>query len=186
MQASCKQKIGNMHIPSQSFNSVSPALETGIAKFLNWRGGSSVAIFCQLFQMGLFVCCARHFVLSRGNSRNSWLLVNNYLKHLSGTCTYSMGFTTMCVVFTLRRNGPSFAHLDLNPDPSFLAHPSRRLKCAFLIKICPLSVVVVVVVVIVVVNFSHFPSPPDPMGQFQPNLAQSILGWRGLPFSKGR
>mmetsp|Transcript_16179 Transcript_16179/g.27878 ORF Transcript_16179/g.27878 Transcript_16179/m.27878 type:complete len:231 (-) Transcript_16179:78-770(-) len=56
---------------SQSFNSVSPALETGIAKFLNWRGGSSIAIFCQLFQMGLFVCCARHFVLSRRNSRNS-------------------------------------------------------------------------------------------------------------------
>ena len=114
MQASCKQTIENMYIPSQSFNSVSPALETGIAKFLNWRGGSFKAIFCQLFQMGLFVCCARHFVLSRGNSRNSWLLVNNYLKHLSGTCTYSMWFTTMCVVFTLRRNGLSFAHLDLN------------------------------------------------------------------------
>ena len=38
---------------------------------------------------------------------------------------------------------------------SFLAHLSRRLKCSFLIKICPLSVVVAVVVV-VVVNFSHF------------------------------
>ena len=32
----------------------------------------------------------------------------------------------------------------------FIAHLSRRLKWAFLIKICPLSVVVVVV------NFSHF------------------------------
>ena len=35
----------------------------------------------------------------------------------------------------------------------FSAHLSRRLKWAFLIKICPLSVVVVVVVFI---NFSHF------------------------------
>ena len=35
----------------------------------------------------------------------------------------------------------------------FLDHLSRRLKWDFLIKICPLSVVVVVVVV---VNFSHF------------------------------
>ena len=41
---------------------------------------------------------------------------------------------------------------------SFLAHLSQRLKWAFLIKICPLSVVVVVVVVVVgvAVNFSHF------------------------------
>ena len=43
-----------------------------------------------------------------------------------------------------------------------LAHLSRRLKWAFLIKICPLSVVIVVIVVFVVVvgivgvNFSHF------------------------------
>ena len=35
-----------------------------------------------------------------------------------------------------------------------LAHKSQRLKWAFLIKICPLSVVIVVVVV-VVVTFSH-------------------------------
>ena len=123
----------------------------------------------------------------------------------------------------------------------FLAHLSRRLKWAFLIKICPLSVVVVVVVVVVavvvfvvVVNFSHFhlllqnhwanfnqiwhnaplvkgiqgcsnerthpfprgdnykkakincwikkTSSPEPLGQFQPNLAQSILGWRRFKF----
>ena len=40
----------------------------------------------------------------------------------------------------------------------FIAHLSLRLRGAFLIKICPLSVVVVVVVVVVevVVNFSHF------------------------------
>ena len=39
---------------------------------------------------------------------------------------------------------------------NFFAHLSQRLKWAFLIKICPLSVVVVVVVVGVVVNISHF------------------------------
>ena len=34
------------------------------------------------------------------------------------------------------------------------------------------------------VNFSHnfSSSSTEPLGQFQPNLAQSILGWRGLKF----
>ena len=58
---------------------------------------------------------------------------------------------------------------------NFLAHLSQRLKWAFLIKICLLSVVVFVVVV-VVVNFSHFHL------LLQNNLAQSILGWRGFKF----
>ena len=50
----------------------------------------------------------------------------------------------------------------------------------FLKEICPLSVVVVVV------NFLHFlSSSTDPLGQFQPNLAQNIMGWwRGLNFLK--
>ena len=38
---------------------------------------------------------------------------------------------------------------------TFLAHPSRKLNSAFLIKICPLCVIVIVVGV-VVENFSHF------------------------------
>ena len=63
------------------------------------------------------------------------------------------------------------------PMGLLLAHLSRRLKWAFLIKICPLSVVVVVVVVII---FSS--SSPEQLGQFQPNLAQCILGWRGFKF----
>ena len=50
-----------------------------------------------------------------------------------------------------------FCALGFKPthSPTFSAHLSRRLKCAFPIKICPLSVVVVVFVV-VVINFSHF------------------------------
>ena len=118
-----------------------------------------------------------------------------------------------------------------------LAHLTSRLKWAFLIKICQLSVVIVVVVVVVmvVINFSNFhlllqnhwanfnqtwhkaslgkgnsslfkwraqpfskntltkSSSPEPLGQFQPNLSQCVLGWRGiqvcsnegLPFYKG-
>ena len=30
--------------------------------------------------------------------------------------------------------------------------------------------------------FTFLSSSPEPLGQFQPNLAQSILGWRGLKF----
>ena len=111
----------------------------------------------------------------------------------------------------------------------FLAHLSKRLKWAFLITICPLSILIVVVVVVnIFISFSRttvpistklgikhpfvkgiqvysnegpcpFPrrdnyqivkyideilksSYPEPLGQFQPNLAQSILGWRGFKF----
>ena len=129
MQASCKQKIENMHIPSQSFNSVSPALETGIAKFLNWRGGSFKAIFCQLFQMGLFVCCARHFVLSRGNSRNSWLLVNNYLKHLSGTCTYVINHDVRRIYTT--KEWSLFCALGFKPSPFFFSSSEPKAQVRF-------------------------------------------------------
>ena len=129
MQASCKQKIENMHIPSQSFNSVSPALETGIAKFLNWRGGSSVAIFCQLFQMGFFVCCTRHFVLSRGSSRNSWLLVNNYLKHLSGTCTYVINHDVRRIYTT--KELLLFCALGFKPSPLFFSSSEPKAQVRF-------------------------------------------------------
>ena len=44
---------------------------------------------------------------------------------------------------------------------------------------------VVVVVVVVVVNFSYVSSfSPEPHGQFQPNLAQSILERRKLKFGQ--
>ena len=32
--------------------------------------------------------------------------------------------------------------------------------------------------------FTFSSSSPEPLGQFQPNLAQSILGWRGFKFSE--
>ena len=69
-----------------------------------------------------------------------------------------------------------------------LAHLSQRLKWAFLITICPLSVVVVVllvvgVVVIVVVNFSHCFFFSRTTGSISTKgLAQSILGWRRFKF----
>ena len=73
---------------------------------------------------------------------------------------------------------------------SFLAHLSRRLKWAFLIKICPLSVVVVVVV-----NFSHFHLLlQNHWANFNQTWHKAPLGkgdsslfkWRAPPFSKGR
>ena len=55
----------------------------------------------------------------------------------------------------------------------FLAHLCyKKLEWAFLIA-CHMSVCPSV-------NFSHFLFPPKPLGQFQPNLTQSILEWRGF------
>ena len=54
---------------------------------------------------------------------------------------------------------------------NMFSSPSQRLKWAFLIEICQLSVVLVVVV-----NFSNnSSSTPKQLGQIQPDLAQSIL-----------
>ena len=81
-------------------------------------------------------------------------------------------------------------------DETFLAHLSRRLKWAFLIKICPLSVVVVVVVVVVfVVNFSHFHlllqnhSANFKQTWHKTSLAKrdsNLFKWRALFISNGR
>ena len=64
----------------------------------------------------------------------------------------------------------------------FLAHLSRRLKWAFLIKICPLIVRRRCRRCRCRKLFIFSSSSPKPLGQFQPNLAQSILGWRGPKF----
>ena len=81
----------------------------------------------------------------------------------------------------------------------FLAHLSRRLKWAFLIKICWLSIIVVdivvCVVVIVVINFSHFHLLlQNHWVYFNITLHNASMGegdsslfkWRTLPFSKGK
>ena len=74
---------------------------------------------------------------------------------------------------------------------SFLAHLSQWLKWAFLIKICPLSVIVVVVVL----NFSHFHLLlRNHWANFNQTWHKAYLGkgdsilieWRPWPFSKGR
>ena len=60
-------------------------------------------------------------------------------------CVWTIAISKLKVVKQVIMNG------------AFLAHLNWRLKWAFLMKICPLSVVVIVVVfVFVVVNFSHF------------------------------
>ena len=77
---------------------------------------------------------------------------------------------------------------------SFLGHLSRRLMWAFLIKICPLSVVVFVVVG-VIVYFSHFHLLlQNNWANFNqtwhnPSLGEGDSGlfkWRALSLSKGR
>ena len=60
---------------------------------------------------------------------------------------------------------------------SFLAHLSWKLKWAFLITYCPSSVCLSVCKL-----FTFSSSSQELLGQFQPNLAQSILGWRGFKF----
>ena len=78
--------------------------------------------------------------------------------------------------------------------PMFLAHLSRRLKWAFLIKICLLSVIIVVVVlvVVVVVNFSHLHLLlQNHWASFNQTWHKASLcegdlfKWRAPPFSKG-
>ena len=62
----------------------------------------------------------------------------------------------------------------------FLAHLSWKLKWAFLITFRPSSVCLSVC--LSVCKLFTFSSSPELMGQFQRNLAQSILGWRGFKF----
>ena len=71
----------------------------------------------------------------------------------------------------------------------FLAHLSWKLKWAFLIAFRPSSVcpsvcpsVCLSVCPSVCKLFLFSTSSPEPLGQFQPNLAQNILGWRGFKF----
>ena len=72
----------------------------------------------------------------------------------------------------------------------FLAHLSRRLMWAFLMKICLLSVVVVVVVV---VNFSHFDLLQNYWANFNQTWHKSSLGdgysglfkWKAGTFPRG-
>ena len=99
-------------------------------------------------------------------------------------CVWTIAISKLKVVKQVIMNG------------AFLAHLNRRLKWAFLMKICPLSVVVIVVVfVFIVVNFSHF----DLLLQNQwasfnqtwhkSSLCEgdsSLFKWRATPFSKWR
>ena len=62
--------------------------------------------------------------------------------------------------------------LSLYPSSHFLAHLSWKLKWAFLITCC----------LFVCKLFTFSTSSPVPLGQFQPNVAQIILEWRGFKF----
>ena len=116
--------------------------------------------FCLISVWGINVCCYRWY--SSPVTKVGLVLP---------PCTFELVFTRF-------------------KDYVFLAHLSRRLKWAFLIKICPLSVVVVVVV-----NFSHFHLLlQNHWANFNQNWHKASLGkgdsslfkWRTPPFSKGR
>ena len=64
----------------------------------------------------------------------------------------------------------------------FLAHLSWKLKWAFRSSVVRRLSVCLSVCPSVCKLFTFSSSSPEPLGQFQPNLAQSILGWRGFKF----
>ena len=90
----------------------------------------------------------------------------------------------MYIIYSCMRNPVKLEYIMICKEHGFwsryLAHLSWRLKWAFLIKICQLSIFVAVVVV--VVKLFTFSSSQEPLGQFKQNLAQSILGSRGVKF----
>ena len=87
-------------------------------------------------------------------------------------CVWTIAISKLKVVKQVIMNG------------AFLAHLNRRLKWAFLIKICPLSVVVIVVVfVFIVLNFSHFDLLlQNQWANFNQTWHELILMWRGFKF----
>ena len=91
-------------------------------------------------------------------------------------CTRKWIFTQILACHVTRLTGPIVIGSPHLKD-TFLAHLSWKLKWAFLITCRPSSVCLSVCKL-----FTFSSSSPEPLGQFQPNLAQSILGWRGFKF----
>ena len=72
---------------------------------------------------------------------------------------------------------------------NILAHLSWKLKWAFLITCCLMSVCLSVCLSVrppVCKLFTFLSSYPEPLGKFQPNLTQSIPGWRDSSLFKWR
>ena len=73
----------------------------------------------------------------------------------------------------------------LNRVIRFLTHLSWKLKWAFLIAFRPVSVCLSVCPSVCKL-FLFSTSSQEPLGQFQPNLVQSILEWMGFNFVQRR
>ena len=86
------------------------------------------------------------------------------------------------IVLVWKRKKKNFCGKKSTKNSKFLAHLSWKLKWAFLItcSLCRLSVCPSICPSIY--NLFTFSSSPEPLGQFQPNLANCILGWRGYKF----
>ena len=100
-------------------------------------------------------------------SRITWPIQPNSAENIHGVRRF------------LRRYGCYIVHL--RDSKWILAHLSWKLKWAFLITCRPASVCPSVYLSVCKLFTFSF-SSPEPLGQFQPNLAQSILGWRGFKF----
>ena len=109
-------------------DSTLPALQSSFFCNLLHSLHYNLAVLCYESQM-MGMCLANIAVIIKIHLKYVWYKINHYK---------SCDFSTICLLDT-KKVFPSLAH-----------HLSRRLKRDFLIKICPLSVV------LVVENFSHF------------------------------
>ena len=114
-------------------------------------------------------------VLSHQHQQNS----TNSQQHLYSLLTSSFYLSGAIFIYFIFSQNYIQTSVDMHWKnmSRFLAHLSWKLKWAFLITRRPSSVYLSVCKL-----FTFSSSPPEPLGQFQPNLAQSILGWRGFKF----
>ena len=85
---------------------------------------------------------------------------------------YSSPFTTYESIITYELAFSLFSSPELKAQVSF----SNHLSSVVCLSVCPS------VCLSVCKLFTFSSSSPEPQGLFQPNLAQSILGWRGFKF----
>ena len=86
------------------------------------------------------------------------------------SCLYPIRFSIHCFMKTIYQVLP-LSCMGKTGFAFIISSPELKVQVS-----CLLSVIVIVV------NFTFSSSSPEPLGQFQPNLAQSILRWRGFKF----
>jgi hypothetical protein len=130
--------------------------------------------FSSMFCIDGTTCVINSFHTSRLAFSNFWNLLHFafFIHHHQ--------LTTVSIIDKRFRATRPFLFLD-----RFLAHLSWKLKWAILIAGCPSSVRLSVCPSVrpsVCKLFTFSTSSPEPLRQFQPDLAQIILGGRGFKF----